>query len=69
MTDWCCYPCVKDGLTDEIRQRHEAEGLTIVNGTLTCVYHVRSNVRSAEMLREAEVASNRAAREGRNHAR
>lgn len=63
MTTWHCYRCVKDGLPEPVRAERAAEGLTIVNGTLTCVHCVRSDVQSAQYAREADLRSSRARRE------
>ena len=46
------------------RDRREHEGLTIVDGTLTCLHHVRSAQRSAQMAEDARVQQNRRERGG-----
>lgn len=62
VTTWHCYLCVRDDVPKETRDFREGEGLTITGGTLTCLEHVRMDVRSAEMAREAEINYNRSRR-------
>lgn len=61
--NWYCYRCVRDGQPEPVRAERAAEGLTIHDGTLTCLEHVRADQRATEFFREAERQETRARRE------
>lgn len=63
MTTWHCYRCVKDGLPEPVRTKRAAEGLTINDGTLTCLEHVRADQRATEFHREVMRQETRTLRE------